>query len=92
MIEIPIPAGCSYLETRQPGWNSVEVHREYRRDRVVVFCKYLPAGSHDFTVELEPRFTGRYALNPAKAELMYFPTFFGREGMKTVDIKEDTGK
>lgn len=90
MIEIPIPAGCSYLETNQANWSSGEVHREYRRDKVVIFCTTLLAGRYTFAVELEPRFTGQYALNPAKAELMYFPTFFGREGMKTIDI-HDTG-
>ncbi len=26
-------------------------------------------------------------LNPAKAELMYFPVFFGREKIKTIQIK-----
>lgn len=26
-------------------------------------------------VELTPRFTGSYQLNPAKVELMYFPVF-----------------
>jgi len=35
-----------------------------------------------------PRFNGEYTLNPAKAELMYFPVFYGREGMKKLVIGE----
>jgi hypothetical protein len=31
-----------------------------------------------------PRYSGKYTLNPAKAEQMYFPVFYGREGMKKV--------
>ena len=45
-------------------------------------------GSAVFRIALLPRFTGRYHLNPARAELMYFPTFHGREGMKQVGVAE----
>jgi alpha-2-macroglobulin len=30
---------------------------------------------------------GLFHLNPAKAEMMYFPVFYGQEGMKQVAIK-----
>lgn len=77
MIEVPIPAGCSY-ESKGRGDFWKETHREYHKEKVVIFCHKLSVGSHDFTIKLNPRYTGRYHLNPAKAELMYFPTFFGR--------------
>jgi hypothetical protein len=32
-------------------------------------------------------FNGSYTLNPAKAELMYYPVFFGRNEMKRVKVK-----
>ncbi|WP_298648955.1 carboxypeptidase-like regulatory domain-containing protein [uncultured Proteiniphilum sp.] len=77
MIEVPIPAGCSYeSKNRENFWK--ETHREYYKEKVVIFCHKLSKGTHDFTIKLIPRFTGLYHLNPAKAELMYFPTFFGR--------------
>jgi len=34
-----------------------------------------------------PRYSGVYHLNPGKAEMMYFPVFYGREKMKEVEIK-----
>ncbi|MBC9908843.1 hypothetical protein ICL55_00315 [Chitinophaga varians] len=40
-------------------------------------------------MSLLPRYSGSYHLNPAKASMMYFPTFFGRTGMKRILI---TGK
>lgn len=85
-IEIPIPAGCSY-ESKTIGNYWKEAHREHYKEKVVIFCNKLSKGQHVFDVELLPRYTGRYTLNPAKAELMYFPTFYGNEEIKTTLIK-----
>jgi uncharacterized protein YfaS (alpha-2-macroglobulin family) len=87
MIEIPIPAGCSYQDKNQP-FSAYEVHREYLKNKVLIFCESLPAGTWTFEVNLQPRYTGTYALNPAKTELMYFPLFYGRNEMKRVKIAE----
>lgn len=86
MVEIPVPAGCSY-EEKSSQWQNNEVHREYFKNKVSIFSNYLNKGKYRFTVSLMPRYTGYYHLNPAKAEMMYFPVFFGREGMKQVMIK-----
>lgn len=88
MIEVPIPAGCSYA-TKAQSYAHGEVHREHFKQKVSIFCGHLPKGKHTFTVSLMPRYSGTYHLNPAKASLMYFPTFFGRTGMKQLII---TGK
>ncbi len=85
MVEIPIPAGCSY-ESKAQSWENNEVHREYFKEKVSIFCRKLKEGTYTFTVDLMPRFSGEYILNPAKAELMYFPVFYGREGMGKVVI------
>ncbi|RNI29916.1 hypothetical protein EFA69_10320 [Rufibacter immobilis] len=85
MVEVPIPAGCSY-DTKS-SWGSNEAHREYFRHKVSIFSNYLTSGRYTFTIKLLPRYKGTYTLNPAKAELMYFPTFFGREKLKTVEVK-----
>lgn len=86
MVEIPIPAGCSYGE-KSKGYGSNEVHREYFLEKVSIFCSSLRPGKHTFMVALVPRYSGNYHINPAKAELMYFPIFFGREEMKKIQIK-----
>jgi alpha-2-macroglobulin len=86
MVEIPIPAGCSYSDKSQ-SWVNGEVHREYFRNKVSIFCKTLNKGQYSFQVSLLPRYSGTYTLNPAKAEMMYFPVFNGREEMKIVTIK-----
>ena len=85
MIEIPIPAGCSY-ESKDRTWGNNEVHREFFKEKVNIFCRKLKQGTYTFTVNLMPRYSGKYTLNPAKAEMMYFPVFYGREGMKQVVV------
>lgn len=85
MIEIPIPAGCSYENKVQRYWGP-ETHREYFKNKTSIFCTKLKAGKYNFEIELMPRYSGNYLLNPAKADLMYFPVFYGREGMKRVGI------
>jgi TonB-dependent SusC/RagA subfamily outer membrane receptor len=86
LIEVPIPAGCSYAEQGR-GWGPHEVYREQRRDRVAICCRRLPAGTYRYAVKLQPRFPGRYYLNPARVEEMYFPVFFGRNAIKQVGIE-----
>ena len=87
MIEIPIPAGCSYQSKPQSWyWSMGETHREYFRDRVCIYMRNMSKGAHTFRVELMPRYTGTYHVNPAKAERMYTPLYYGRTGMKQVKI------
>ncbi|TDO22994.1 alpha-2-macroglobulin family protein [Pedobacter duraquae] len=85
MIEVPIPAGCSYENKTQSYWG-LESHREYFKEKTSIFCTKLKQGKHTFYIELMPRYSGVYNLNPAKAELMYFPVFYGREGMKKIGV------
>lgn len=85
LINIPIPGGCDY--TKNDIFNPNEAHREYYKERVSIFCETLPKGQHEFTVELIPRFTGKYTLNPVQAELMYAPVINGHNELKTTIIK-----
>ena len=85
-IEIPVPAGCSYGPKvfRETRW---ETHREYRRDRVVIYCEKLPAGKYSFSVPLETRYAGRYHVNPPQVEMMYIPSFNGVGNSMEVTIE-----
>ena len=85
MIEIPIPAACSYNSTQQYYWGAT--YREYFREKTSIFCANLKPGKYTFSIDLLPRYTGTYTLNPAKAELMYFPVFYGRNEMTRVKVK-----
>lgn len=87
MIEVPIPAGCSYA-SKNNYYYGTETHREYFKEKTVIFCERLPEGTHHFTISLLPRYSGKYILNPAKAEMMYFPIINANNDMRNVSIGE----
>jgi hypothetical protein len=63
------------------------VHREYFAEKVSIFCERLPVGKQRFVVDLEPRFSGTYTLNPVRVEEMYFPVLYGRNEVKKVSVE-----
>ncbi|MBN1952842.1 MAG: carboxypeptidase-like regulatory domain-containing protein [Bacteroidales bacterium] len=85
MVNIPIPAGCSYAEKK--NGSRYEAHREYFRHETAIFCEYLPKGEYSFELKLMPRYSGSYTLNPAKAELMYFPLIKGNNEIRRVKVR-----
>ncbi|HNJ81411.1 MAG TPA: hypothetical protein PLK38_07605, partial [Methanoregulaceae archaeon] len=85
VIEIPVPSGFAYAEKKDfyPG----EVHREFYRDHVAIFIRRaVPPGTRTFEIELMPRFTGRFVMNPAKVSLMYFPVIYSNNELKRIII------
>jgi TonB-dependent SusC/RagA subfamily outer membrane receptor len=86
MLEIPIPAGCSY-ENKNHIWRSD--YTEYFRDRVAVFYSHLGEGEFTLEIKLLPRFAGKFGQNPARIEQMYFPIFNGQTDLKKVKIQEN---
>ncbi|MEL7532686.1 MAG: alpha-2-macroglobulin family protein, partial [Bacteroidota bacterium] len=85
MLEVPIPAGCTYSSKPQPYG---EAYREYRRDRTNIYLRALSPGVYTYEIPLESRFEGQFQLMPARMELMYVPTQFGRNESKEVRISD----
>ena len=85
ILEIPIPAGCSYYEKTIRTYD-FETHREYYKEKTVIYIENLKKGIYDFKISLLPRYTGKYNINPAKISLMYFPVITSNNGMKTVTV------
>lgn len=84
MIDVPIPAGCIVASKSKTN----NMHREYFKNKVLMFAEFLAKGNYTYEIELEPRYTGKFTINAAKAELMYFPTFYGRNENKWIEIKD----
>ncbi|MFT4521563.1 MAG: hypothetical protein ACI8ZN_000500 [Bacteroidia bacterium] len=83
-IEVPIPAGCSYVNDRVDYHR--ESHREYFKNKTVIFIDHLPVGTYTFEIDVMPKYSGSYTVNPSKVELMYFPTLFGNNELKQIGI------
>ncbi len=84
MIQVPIPAGCSYDIKTKGSYG--EAHREYYKNQVNIYFNRLNRGKHAFEFELMPKYTGSFTLNPAKAEPMYLPLMYGNNELKKVKI------
>jgi uncharacterized protein YfaS (alpha-2-macroglobulin family) len=54
---------------------------------VVIFCEKLPIGNYGYTIDLLPRFSGNYHLNPAKVEMMYFPVIYSNNDESKIMIR-----
>ena len=91
MLEVPVPAGCSYA-SKPVNFSRSEVYREYFKEKTVIFSEKLPVGTYQFTVPLLPRFTGKYTLNPVKVELMYFPVVNANNAGREIWITERNTK
>ncbi|MEM6723318.1 MAG: hypothetical protein AAF598_04725 [Bacteroidota bacterium] len=94
LLKIPIPSGCS-IGNKSHGKHPLENHREYFKHQVNIYFQHLPEGSPEkgegkisLEIELEPRYTGQYQLNPANAELMYFPSLQANNAAKILRISE----
>ncbi len=90
MINVPIPGGCSYAD--KPAYFRNETHREYFKHETAIFSEKLSKGTYQFEISLLPRYSGTYTLNPAKVELMYFPTFMANTEVSTVRIEHEQMK
>jgi len=84
MLNIPIPGGFDY--SSKPVNYGLEDHREYFKHKTSIFCSQLKEGEYTFEIPLIAKYSGTYNLNPAKVELMYFPTFHAHEGLKVVKV------
>lgn len=87
-LSLPIAAGCDYGDKVQGAYSHQlrEVHREYFRDRVVIYFENIAPGAYAIEVALEPRYSGSYVQNPSQLELMYFPTLNANNTLKRVEI------
>ncbi len=53
-------------------------HSEMRDEKVVLFARYLPRGTYEYTYLIRAGVPGEFQVLPATASQMYFPEVFGR--------------
>lgn len=88
MLEIPIPASCSYMGS-QRGYYDPYYHgyREYFRQKAVLYFRQLSKGNYNFKIELLPRYSGSYTLNATRIEHMYYPVLAGQNEVDRVRVQ-----
>ncbi|HSC88694.1 MAG TPA: hypothetical protein VLC09_15540, partial [Polyangiaceae bacterium] len=61
--------------------------RELRDDRVLFFVDHLPAGMYHYRYLARATTLGTFVEPPTRAEEMYSPEVFGRNGARTLEIR-----
>lgn len=89
MLEVPIPAGCSYASKTSGyrDWNGYAQYCEYFREKYVSYYRNIGKGRYTIDVQLLPRYNGQYVLNCARAEQMYLPLLAGQNDVRRVAIR-----
>jgi len=85
MINVPIPASCVYDSKPQSHYKGE--YREHFKTETNIYCEKLKAGKYLYEISLLPKFSGVFTLNPAKVELMYFPTFNANNELRKVRVE-----
>ena len=89
LLEIPVPASCSYDPIATVTTNPNELYREQFRDMTSIACGKLRLGKHKFVISLLPRFKGAFNVLPAEAGNMYFPELRNYSEPKVVWVLEE---
>jgi alpha-2-macroglobulin len=64
---------------RRVGWGCWWFsHSEMRDEKVVLFARYLPRGTYEYTYLMRASVPGQFLVMPTTAYQMYFPEVFGR--------------
>lgn len=85
LMEIPIPASCSY-GGNLPQTNVNEEYRKKYDHMTAIACRNLSAGRHKFYIQLIPRFEGTFSVLPASIGLMYYPDVTYYAPSKKVEV------
>jgi len=76
--------------SRSPRWDWWDTSRWFRRelrdDRTLFFVDHMSAGVHRYRYLARATTIGRFVMPPTKAELMYQPEVFGRNGASMVVV------
>ncbi len=62
----------------KPTWFWSPTHIDIRDEKVALVASYLPAGTYEYTFQVQATVPGEYRVLPAHAEMMYFPEVWGR--------------
>lgn len=109
LIEDPIPAGCEFVQQKDPyiivgeeeysdgfdgGWGSGSfwsnwyTHQEYRDNRYAMTITYLTQGKYEYSYLMRAQIPGLFQVNPAVAQLMYYPEVRGFSEFSELEIGE----
>jgi uncharacterized protein YfaS (alpha-2-macroglobulin family) len=60
---------------------------EYKNDKIIIFKTNMALGNNEFTIDVQPIYSGTFNMPPAQVGMMYYPFVFGNNIKSIVPIK-----
>ncbi|MCE7984839.1 MAG: hypothetical protein DYG89_27010 [Caldilinea sp. CFX5] len=78
---IPADAG-------KPDWFWLPTYVDVRDEKVALVASYLPAGTYEYTFQVQATVPGEYRVLPVHGEMLYFPEVWGRSAGALFTVTE----
>lgn len=78
---IPADAG-------KPDWFWLPTYVDVRDEKVALVASYLPAGTYEYTFQVQATVPGEYRVLPVHGEMLYFPEVWGRSAGALFTVME----
>jgi hypothetical protein len=85
MIEVPLPAGI--IIKNKPALPNTQDYIEYKNDKIIIYKTNMPLGNTNFTIDVQPIYTGTFNMPAAQIGMMYYPFIFGNNVQSVVPIQ-----
>ncbi|MBX3012697.1 MAG: Ig-like domain-containing protein [Caldilineaceae bacterium] len=72
----------------KPDWFWLPTYVDVRDEKVALVASYLPAGTYEYTFQVQATVPGEYRVLPAHAEMLYFPEVWGRSAGALFTVTE----
>ncbi|MEZ4868402.1 MAG: Ig-like domain-containing protein [Caldilineaceae bacterium] len=76
------------IPVQHEWWYWSPTYIDIRDDKVALAATYLPAGTYEYTFQVQATVPGEYRVLPAHAEMIYFPEVWGRSAGALFTVTE----
>ncbi len=72
----------------KPDWFWLPTYVDVRDEKVALVASYLPAGTYEYTFQVQATVPGEYRVLPVHGEMLYFPEVWGRSAGSLFTVME----
>ncbi|CAD7703729.1 unnamed protein product [Ostreobium quekettii] len=76
------------VDDGRPWWWWTPTHIDLRDEKMALIATYLPAGTYEYTFQVQATVPGEYRVLPVHGEMMYFPEVWGRSAGALFVVRE----
>jgi len=76
------------VDAGKPWWWWTPTNIDLRDEKLALMATYLPAGTYEYTFQVQATVPGEYRVLPVYGEMMYFPEVWGRSAGALFTVRE----